>query len=72
MIWFTTEVFISANVKAVFTGVLPGLPFLGYRFFAQRVTDIQTAVAHVQALIQALSAASYNYNFHSEQFVNTI
>src|SRR5690606_8804751 len=66
------QFFEGANGEAVLGGALPGLTFFSARFSAQGVGDMQTAVAHVQALVQTLRTTAQDDDFFAFQLVYAV
>ncbi len=61
------QLFVSTDVEAVFSGVLPGLTLLSNGFSAQGVRHVQTGVTHVHALVQTLSTTAHDHNLFAFQ-----
>ena len=57
------QLFVGTHFEAVFGRFTPRCALLGDRFFTQRIGDIETGVAHVQALVQTLSATADDDHF---------
>ena len=57
------QFFISTYFEAIFGRFAPRSALLSNRFFTQGVGDIQTGVAHVQALVKPLSTAPDDDHF---------
>ncbi len=57
------QLFVSTNNETVVSRVFPGLTLLSDGFSTQGVRHVQTGIAHVQTLIQALSTTTNDHNF---------
>src|SRR5690606_2658938 len=66
------KLFIGAYGKIVFCSTFVRLTLLLDGFLPQGIRNIKTAVAHIQSLVEALGATTYNYNILSFKDGHTI
>ena len=57
------QLFVGPDFEAVLGRFTPGSTFFSNRFVTQGISDIQTGVTHVQALVQTLSATADDDHF---------
>ena len=63
--------FVGTDLEAVFSSVLPGLALLFDGFLAERVRDVEAAIAQVKTLMQTLSTATDEHNLLTLEGFNT-
>ena len=66
------QVGVGAHGEPVLRGIAPGRALLGDRRIAQRVGDVQPAVAEVQSLVEALGATANDNQLLAAQSVDAI